>query len=189
MSEVWKPIPGCDTHQVSSLGRLKHKDRITLGSKNNFGYCNKALAINGKRKTCKVHRLVLLAFVGPSELMANHKNGIKSDNRLENLEYVTARENTLHACRIGLNPPMKGERHGKNKLKESDVKRIIRMRLRKQASIRVLAKHYGVSTTTIWHIQIGKIWKQFDWYRAKLTRNEVEHEQSESGASEGDNND
>ncbi len=57
---------------------------------------------NDVEKMLRVHRLVMLTFVGPSSLTVNHKNGIKTDNRLENLEYLTHGDNTRHAIRTGL---------------------------------------------------------------------------------------
>lgn len=50
----------------------------------------------------RVHRLVALAFLGDSDLEVNHKNGVKDDNRVENLEYVTSKQNSVHAVEMGL---------------------------------------------------------------------------------------
>ena len=45
----------------------------------------------------------MLTFIGtrPEGMVVNHKNGVKTDNRLENLEYITSRENTIHAFKMG----------------------------------------------------------------------------------------
>jgi hypothetical protein len=61
------------------------------------GYLRVDLCASGKVFKLSVHRLVLLAFVGHSSLEVNHKNGVKTDNRLENLEYCTSKENTAHS--------------------------------------------------------------------------------------------
>ena len=68
------------------------------------GYRIVNLSKNNNQKTAKVHRLVLAAFMPSIEgkNYCNHKNGNKLDNRIENLEWVTASENHLHAFRAGL---------------------------------------------------------------------------------------
>jgi hypothetical protein len=73
------------------------------------------IVTNGYRKMCRsAHRMVWEAVHGPipEGLQINHKNGVKTDNRIENLELVTASENTAHAYRLGL-ICAKGERNGR----------------------------------------------------------------------------
>ena len=86
-------------------GRYLHNKYKVLTQKlNKFGYFEVALAKDGVMKTHLVHRLVAKAFVpNPDKLpQVNHKNGIKSDNRIENLEWCTKRENTIHAFKNNL---------------------------------------------------------------------------------------
>jgi hypothetical protein len=73
------------------------------------------------RKTVKVHALVALAFLGdrPNGYVINHIDGIKANNCPSNLEYCTAKSNTLHAFSLGL--CKKGEAHPNAKLKDSEV--------------------------------------------------------------------
>jgi hypothetical protein len=67
----------------------------------NIYFCKNGYArVNIKGKIKLVHRLVMLAFYGDSELCVNHKNGIKSDNSVVNLEYVTHKENTRHRFEV-----------------------------------------------------------------------------------------
>lgn len=63
--------------------------------------------VDGVRTTRKVHCLVAEAFFGKRDLLVNHKDGNKSNNKLENLEYVTYQQNAIHAYKIGLNPGSK----------------------------------------------------------------------------------
>lgn len=131
--EAWKPVLGYETmYDVSDLGRIRTVGRrvgrpeglILKPGYNLRGYQQVEL-IGGKRHT--VHLLVMQAFVGPKPegMEINHKNGVKDDNRLENLEYVTKSQNKLHSVRVlGKG---RGESHGMSKLTEDDVREIRRL--------------------------------------------------------------
>lgn len=89
-------IVSCPRQQGS---RFVNQYKI-LGTKvNKFGYKEVALSKDGKTKTVLLHRLIAIHFVpNPDNLpVVNHKNGIKTDNRIENLEWVTRSQNTKHA--------------------------------------------------------------------------------------------
>lgn len=102
MSEIWKKIEGFENYEISNLGRVrsikKGKEKILKGGIDNNGYHHITLCKNGKVKTITIHKLVAIAFLNhiPNgfEKVVNHINFIKTDNRLENLEIVTTRENT-----------------------------------------------------------------------------------------------
>ena len=70
------------------------KGRQLKGSKDKDGYLYVCLSLNGIERNERIHRLVLECFIGESNLIVDHLNGNKQDNRLQNLEYVTPKENT-----------------------------------------------------------------------------------------------
>jgi len=113
--EVWKDIPGFECfYQISNKGRVKSlprerkhnlwgsifydRERVMRQRLGNHGYYSAMLTKNGIKKTFQTHRLIAEAFIpNPKKLPAvNHKNGIKHDNLLDNLEWVSTRENVSH---------------------------------------------------------------------------------------------
>jgi hypothetical protein len=112
MEEIWKDIEGYEgLYQVSNLGRVKSlkkkyskEDRIRKLRLDKDGYLVVSLWKYGKPKTMKVHRLIAISFIENIEnkSFVNHLDGIKNNNSIENLEWVTASENTKHAHYTGL---------------------------------------------------------------------------------------
>jgi hypothetical protein len=118
-NEEWKPVVGFESHYaVSSTGRLwrtklykgRRKDRPPqtqnkiLTPRHVNGYIGYCLCVNGTVTQHLAHRLVARAFLGPAPegTEINHINGQKKDNRVENLEYVTRKQNIAHAISIGI---------------------------------------------------------------------------------------
>lgn len=104
----WKNIPGRENYAVSELGEIKNlkTGRVLKQSPNNNGYSRVSFS-NGYSKIPTIafpHRLVAELFIPKVEgkPIVNHKNGIKTDPRKENLEWVTYKENSRHAINTGL---------------------------------------------------------------------------------------
>ena len=100
LEEQWKDVNGFEgIYQVSNMGRVKNikTNKYINGGINSDGYFTIILNNKGKQKTYKIHRLVAEHFLKEPIIQVNHKNGIKTDNRASNLEYITLHENILHA--------------------------------------------------------------------------------------------
>lgn len=101
MSEIWRYIPGYPKYLVSDQGRVKSFKRgigrILKAGNNSCGYMTVSLFQDGKGHSKPVHQLVAMAFLGHKpcglKLVVNHKDFNQHNNRLENLEIVTQREN------------------------------------------------------------------------------------------------
>ena len=119
LEEIWKGIQGHEENYfISNIGRIRSagilvhfqgklypkKPKILKTVNNGNGYLYVTISVNNKRKNYYLHRLVASAFVeNPhTKKWVNHKNGIKSDNCVNNLEWCTPSENQRHAVRTGL---------------------------------------------------------------------------------------
>jgi hypothetical protein len=130
--EIWKIVYGHDDYKVSNYGRIKSLRRyinrkvnpywkdetILTGTLNWSGYI--MVYLDGKQQ--RLHRLVAKAFIPNTKdkKCINHKNGIKTDNHVENLEWCTRKENNIHAWENGL-INNRGEKQTNSKLTDLNV--------------------------------------------------------------------
>lgn len=116
-----RKIKGYNHYFVDKKGRIFSSKSGTLIERkttiNTSGYPQLTLWKGGKARTHSVHRLVAETYIRNTKNKAqvNHKNGIKTDNRVENLEWVTHSENTTHAYGTGLMKKRFGSANGKSK--------------------------------------------------------------------------
>lgn len=148
-------------YSISNSGVVKNRQtgRILKLFKNPQGYFTLRLFKNNKAKTLTVHSLVAATFLGkrPFKMEVNHKDGIKTNNNIENLEYVTRSGNAKHMYQMGLCQPKRGSLCGMSKLTEEDV---IRIRSTEFDGLyhKEVAEIFGVKKSIIGDIKNRKRW-------------------------------
>ena len=169
--EDWKPVVGFEGYyEVSDKGNIRSCDRhvrCSRGEKHRpwkgkllksnpvaRGYLALSLSKEGVVKRKYVHRMVAEAFIeNPlKKEQVNHKDGVKLNNRVSNLELMTGHENMKHAYDNGYNNPPK-------KLTEKDVEEIKGM-LNRGVYQKDIAVLYNVSKSQISNIKRGVSWNE-----------------------------
>lgn len=175
-NEIWKPIKGYEGYyDISNMGNVRVKDRIVYCGRGinpkirkgrirkqgiyRNGYKKITLSVNGVQSTILIHRLVAIHFIPNPENkpQVNHKDGDKTNNRFDNLEWVTNGENQKHAFMNGLKINIKGSKCKNSIFTESDVY-LIRLKLSQGIPVKDISNEYGVSYGAVNAIRTGKNW-------------------------------
>ena len=164
-----KKINGYEKYEIDVDGNVWSWKNLTTGKvrklktgKCSNGYHHVILYKNNERKNISIHRLVASAFIPNPEKKStvNHINGIKTDNRIENLEWATQLENIRHAIKTGLRNT-KGIKHRDAKLTPEivrEIRSIYAARTSRYWGARSLAKKYNVSHNVISDVALRQTW-------------------------------
>ena len=168
VDEIWRDVVGYEgNYQVSNYGRVKSSyrglNRILRPTVNPDGYIYFRLSLQNNLKGKLAHILVATAFIDnpKNKIQVNHIDGLKWNNYVENLEWVTPSENQYHAYRTGLRKEPQGEERYNAKLTSKDVyfcRRVYKPR-DKKFGVNALAQKFGVTPTAMSKIIRGKTYK------------------------------
>ncbi|MDN6167577.1 MAG: NUMOD4 motif-containing HNH endonuclease [Lactococcus lactis] len=179
MEEIWKPIRGYEKdYEISNKGRIKsyrpqyvinkgyvNKDgHIMKPSNNGRGYLIVFLAGKGFRDRRYIHRLVAMHFLKENYFQGaevNHKDGDKSNNCIENLEWLSTEDNKKHAIETGLfdQRGSKGRKTHLSDLQATAIKRLYNNKLMTSGEIMHL---FDVNRHTVLDISSGKSFRYLD---------------------------
>ena len=177
VDEIWKVVKDYPDYEVSNKGRVRSYKcgylHFLKPGKRLPGYLHVVLANKKGSFNKSVHILVLEAFIGlrPNNLVANHKDGIKTNNNFNNLEWITKSEDVKHARHLGLIPYIRiGEQTSQAKLKDGEVWLIKRL-LWFEYTQRKVAKMFKVCGSTV-----GRINKEYVWSHIKFEPTDKDRE-------------
>lgn len=168
---LWKPIKGYEgLYEVSNTGKVRSLKKIVNNGKgsilkgSNDRYSTVSLYKSGKEKRRTIHRLVAETFIpNPhNKPQVNHKDGIRENNHIDNLEWCTSKENINHALEIGIGTI--GERNGLSKFSNKqveDLRKVFKPYDSKYGGA-ALARKYGTSNKTMHYILTNRTYKNIN---------------------------
>lgn len=167
--ETWKPLAGYEKfYTISNFGKVKsiirkwhQREHILKPIRGNCGYLRFNISKNGIIKNLYLHHLVALNFIGqrPKGYQVNHKDGVKLNNCVSNLEYITKSENAIHAYKLGLRKPTAGTANGMSNLSEKQIITIRNKYKNKNITQKILAIEYKTTQSNISLIVRKENWK------------------------------
>jgi len=165
MQKEWKNIEDFPNYEISNYGEIRNKktDKILKAWSTERGYPRVDLCKDGNKKPYRIHRLVTKYFVPnpQNKTYVNHKDGNKKNNRADNLEWCTAKENTTHAIKNGLLKPInfyqKGENHPNARLSNKDVV-AIKKAIKSDTDSSEIYKNFDITKSQLCDIKHGRKW-------------------------------
>jgi len=157
-----------DIYRLRTYGSRPKPILRTVAKRLKKGYAVAHLCLDGVRKDALIHRCVWQAFNGPipDGLEINHKNGVRDDNRLDNLELVTKSGNARHKFEVlGAQSnfkPQHGSTNGSSKLSPDDIRAIRQLYAEGGFRQKDLAERFGVSQPMIGNIVRRDNWRDLD---------------------------
>lgn len=161
--ERWADIPGVSGYRVSSSGRImsqKRGGKLMCPVKDRVGYLRVGLRFSGKQVGHAIHRLVAKAFLPLQPTPRheiNHKDGDKTNNCADNLEWVTRSQNIQHSYSVLGRIGIRGEAINTARLSAADIP-VIFSRLSRGETQTDIAKSYGIDRSTV-----GCIARRITW--------------------------
>jgi hypothetical protein len=162
MEEEWRDIKEFEgLYKASNTGKIKSIKKIKKQYISNNGYWCVRLSKKGKTKLYLTHRLIIGSFIEnySNKRTVNHKDGNKLNNKLDNLEWATDREQMDHAFKNGLLDNNCGENSYLSKLKYKDIYNIIKMK-KEKIKEKIIIEKYKISRVHIWRIVNNKRWRK-----------------------------
>lgn len=171
--ELWKDIPGTNgKYQASNLGRLRTNNWKGTGETHVMkpahdanGYLRTMIRRYGRVRTVKVHRVIAETWIGIPEKgrdQINHINNIRDDNRVENLEWVSKKENLAWMMLQGRQTMNHGSKNGMSKRTGLTEEKVREIRRRYDVSVmtrRQWADEFGIGLSALSDIVYGRSWK------------------------------
>lgn len=175
MNEIWKTIKGFPDYEVSNLGNVRRAvtknylaGRALKPDVSPLGYCRATLCKNGKASKHLIHRLVAHAFHGEPEfasMHASHLNGVRSDNRADNLAWKTPSANNGDKVQHGT--AQRGEKAPRSVLTARDVLSIRALQAEKAFGVKrwgstLIARELNLPPRAVKHVLQGSSWKHME---------------------------